>query len=329
MTPDSDVPPENEGPELLPARRRRPRRGGRHRGAESYALPPGAPALIVAVPGPSAPPVPVVTPPDLTGGPGAPGFPETPGPGGPPMAAGVAGALALLTEHSHTGRPVVLGHLDGTEATLGAALVAAATAPDRAPDMPPAVVVPLLTGPDPEIDARVRRAVAASRVPAVIAEPLGPHPLMAQALHERLTEAGLARADRIRMMTTVTVAGGVVIVVPGGPAAVREAEVSAVLLASRLAVPAAAASLEDAPGAVGPAEAASRLRAAGATHVAFAPCVIGPEADPSRLAVLSKLAADTGAGLAPAVGGHPVLAQLIALRYVEALEKALGQTPAR
>ncbi|SEF82260.1 Sirohydrochlorin ferrochelatase [Thermomonospora echinospora] len=314
VTPDSEVPLDNMGPEVLPARRRRPRPGGRHRGAESFALPPDSPPLILAVPGAldaSVPPVP----------PGRPGAPE---PSGRPVVAGVAGALALLTEHAHTGRPVVLGHLAGSAASLGAALAAAAAA-GRAPDMPPAVVVPLLAGPDPVIDRALRETVVASGVPAVIAEPLGPHPLIAQALHERLAEAGLARADRIRMMTTVTVAGGVVIAVPGGPAAVRDAEVSAVLLASRLAVPATAASLEDGPDAISPAEAAARLRAAGATHVAFAPYVIGPEVAPARLAMLSKLAADTGAGLAAPLGDHPVLAHLIALRYVEALEKALRE----
>ncbi|HEX2315863.1 MAG TPA: hypothetical protein VHJ17_19110, partial [Thermomonospora sp.] len=72
MTPDSDVPPDPEGPEILPARRRRPRRGGRHRGAESFALPPDAPTLIVAVPGPLAAGVQAAT----QGLPGAPAGPS-------------------------------------------------------------------------------------------------------------------------------------------------------------------------------------------------------------------------------------------------------------
>jgi len=297
VNPDSEAPLDNTGPEGLPARRRRPRRGGRHRGAESFALPPDAPPLILAVPGAYAP--------DASG------------------SAGVAGALALLTEHAHTERPVVLGYLEGSQYALSDALATAETA-ERAPDMPPAVVVPLLPGPVPQIQRALHETVAASGVPALIAEPLGPHPLIAQALHERLAEAGLARADRVRMMTMVTMAGGVVIAVPGGPAAVQDAEVSAVLLASRLAVPATAAALDGGSGAVSPAEAAARLREAGATHVAYAPCVIGPEADPAHLAALSKLAADMGAGIAAPLGDHPVLAQLIALRYVEALEKAFA-----
>ena len=319
VTPDSEAPPDNTIPEGLPTRRRRSRRGGRHRGAESFVLPPGAPPLILAVPGSLEAASPVAAP-------------ELPSdsvtgivpPVGPGVVTGEAGALALLTEHVHTGQPVTIGYLEGSAASLGQALAYAATV-ERAPEMPPAVVVPMVTAPDPRIDRTLRETVQASGMAAVIAEPLGPHPLIAQALHERLAEAGLARADRIRLMTTVTVAGGVVIVVPGGPAAVQDAEVGAVLLASRLAVPVAAASLEDGPGSISPAEAAARLLASGATHVAFAPQVIGPEVDPAQMAALSKLAADTGAGLAAPLGAHPVLAHLIALRYVEALERVLRE----
>lgn len=297
MTPDNEAPPGNGGQGGLPARRRRSRRGGRHRGAESFALPPDAPTLVLAVPGALS---------ATAGGP-----------------AGVAGELATLTEHGHTGHPVELGHLEGDAASLGAALAAAGSA-ERAPGMPAAVVVPLLTGPDAEIDKALREAVTASGVPAVLAEPLGPHPLIAQALHERLAEAGLARADRVRLLTTVAVAGGIVVTIAGGPAAVREAEVTAVLLASRLAVPVMTASMDGAPGTLGPAEAAARLRNNGATHVAFAPCVIGPEADPG---LLDALTAEGAVGRASPLGAHPALAQLIALRYVEAFEKTLGEAP--
>jgi hypothetical protein len=294
VTPHSEAPLDNSGSERLPVRRRRTLRGGRHRGAESFVLPPGCSPLILAVPGAYSP-------------------------------AGTAGALAALTEHTHTRCPVRLGQLVGPEAALGRALAEAAVT-ERDPDMPPAVVVPLLAGPDPRIERAISAAIAGSGVPAVQAAPLGPHPLVAQALHERLAEAGLARADRIRMMTTVTEAGGIVIVAPGGPVGVREAEVTAVLLASRLAVQASVATLEPMHGMPGPVEAAARLRASGAMHVAFAPNLIGPEVDPAYLSMLSKLAAESGAGLAAPLGAHPALSELIALRYVEALERALRGT---
>lgn len=300
MTPHSEAPPDGGGPEILPTRRRS-RRGGRHRGAESFALPSDAPALILAVPG-AHPPVRAAQ-----------------GHQGPQT---IGEALAGLTEHAHTRRPVMLGQLAGPERALGTALIQAAHA-ERAADMPPAVVVPLLAGPDPYAESAIRDTIVRTGVPAVQAAPLGPHPLIAQALHERLAEAGLARADRIRMMTTVTAAGGIVIATPGGPQAVRDAEVTAVLLASRLAVPTVAAGLDQGDGVIGPLDAAARLRAAGSTHVALVPCVIGPEVDPARLNALSKLAAETGTGLAAPLGAHPALSELIALRYVEALERAL------
>ncbi len=50
-------------------------------------------------------------------------------------------------------------------------------------------MVPLSTGPDPALDRAVHAAVAAAPVRAVAAEPLGPHPLIAEALHDRLADA--------------------------------------------------------------------------------------------------------------------------------------------
>ncbi|WP_067455140.1 sirohydrochlorin chelatase [Actinomadura macra] len=277
---------ESQASEALPSRRRRTPRGGRHRGDESFLLPPGSPTLVLAVPGPA-------------------------------RRAGteIAIELARLVEIEHTGQPAYVGHLEGNEASLPAVL--AALRQER-PDEPAAVVVPLSTGPDPALEGAVRDAVAAAPVHAVAADPLGPHPLIAEALHDRLADAGLARADRIRMMTMVTGASGFVVGTPGDATAVRQAEVTSVLLASRLAAPVFTAPLADEAAIKA---AANQLRASGAASVAIAPHLIGPEPEWGHVA---PAAAAIGAAHAAPLGAHPALARLAALRYVEALATALA-----
>ncbi|MFA1540898.1 sirohydrochlorin chelatase [Actinomadura monticuli] len=277
--------PESQASEALPSRRRRTPRGGRHRGDESFLLPPGSPTLVLAVPGHARQP------------------------------GTEAGAeLARLVEIEHTGQPAYVGHLDGDEASLPAVL--AALRPEQ--DELAAIVVPLSTGPDPALDRAVHAAVAAAPVRAVAAEPLGPHPLIAEALHDRLADAGLARADRIRLMTMVTAASGVIVATPGDATAVRQAEVTGVLLASRLAAPVFTASLNDEASVKA---AADQLRMAGATSIALAPHLIGPEPE---AAVAARAAASVGAAHSAPLGAHPALARLAALRFVEALSTALA-----
>ncbi|SFO64916.1 Sirohydrochlorin ferrochelatase [Actinomadura madurae] len=279
------VSPESQAPEALPSRRRRTPRGGRHRGDESFLLPPGSPTLVLAVPGPA-------------------------------RRAGteVAAELARLVEIEHTGQPARVAHLEGDEAGLHGVLAGLR----RQDDELAAVVVPLSTGPDRALDAAVHAAVTNSPVRAVAAEPLGPHPLIAEALHDRLADAGLARADRIRLMTMVTAASGVIIATPGDATAVRQAEVTGVLLASRLAAPVFTASLNDESSVKGAAE---QLRMAGATSIAVAPHLIGPE---QEAALVPAAAAMVGSAHSAPLGAHPALARLTALRYVEALSTALA-----
>ncbi|SNS05214.1 Sirohydrochlorin ferrochelatase [Actinomadura mexicana] len=279
------VSPESQASEALPSRRRRTPRGGRHRGDESFLLPPGSPTLVLAVPGPAR-----------------------------RAGTDLATELARLVELEHTGQPAHVGHLEGDEASLHAVLAGIRQQGDELA----AVVVPLSTGPDPALDAAVRAAVAASPVRTVAAEPLGPHPLIAEALHDRLADAGLARADRIRLMTMVTAASGVIVATPGDAAAVRQAEVTGVLLASRLAAPVFTASLNDEASVKAAYE---QLRAAGAASIAVAPHVIGPEPE---AALISAAAATVGSAHSAPLGAHPALARLTALRYVEALSTALA-----
>ncbi len=279
------VSPESQASEALPSRRRRTPRGGRHRGDESFLLPPGSPTLVLAVPGPAR-----------------------------RAGTDIAVELARLVELEHTGQPAYVGHLEGGEASLHAVLAGLRQQDDELA----AVVVPLSTGPDPALDAAVRAAVAAAPVRTVAAEPLGPHPLIAEALHDRLADAGLARADRIRLMTMVTAASGVIVATPGDAAAVRQAEVTGVLLASRLAAPVFTASLNDEASVKAAYE---QLRAAGAASIAVAPHLIGPEPE---AALVATAAATVGSAHSAPLGAHPALARLAALRYVEALSTALA-----
>jgi hypothetical protein len=176
------------------------------------------------------------------------------------------------------------------------------------------VVVPLLPFPNPEVDQAISESVAAAQAQLLIADPLGPHPLLAEALHARLADVGLARAARVGRISIVTetTADGVVVGAVGGEEAVQAAEVVAVLLASRLTTPVAAASLND-PGSIK--DAAARLRQA-VPRVALAPCMVGPELTSGTLEAIAAL---TSLDCAPPLGSHPAVGQLVAIRYGAAL----------
>ena len=76
---------------------------------------------------------------------------------------------------------------------------------------PPAVVVPLLICPYPDVDEAIAADVAAADVPILVAGHLGPHPFVAEAMHARLYEAGLARAGRSGRISIVSAADGFVV----------------------------------------------------------------------------------------------------------------------
>jgi sirohydrochlorin ferrochelatase len=272
--------------EALPRRTGRTRRSGRHRSPDRLSLPSDAPTLLIAVPG--------------TAGPGS----ET-----------IGEQVAAAARVSCQGADVQVAFLEGTEHRLDEALAALADGPWPAL----AVVVPLLAGPHPRSDLALQRLVAGADGQVVVAEHLGPHPLLAEALHSRLAEVGLARESRVRGLSISTVANGVLVLADRGDDAVRAAGVAAVLLAGRLAAPAVHASIDDPQGI---ASAAERLQAMGASRVAIAPCVIGPETDPRELDAVS---AAIGALAAPPLGAHPAIGQLVAMRYGNAL---VGLRPA-
>jgi sirohydrochlorin ferrochelatase len=268
-------------PSALPRRVNRTRRSGRHRSAHRLSLPSDAPTLLIAVPGSSS-----------------------------PESDKISGEIAEAAAESCQGAHIQVAYLEGSENRLDQAVAAPA---QGGPYPALAVIVPLLAGPQPKADAALQRAVAGAAGEVVLAEHLGPHPLLAEALHARLAQVGLARESRVRGLSISNAANGVLVLADRGDDAVRAAGVAAVLLAGRLAAPAVHASIDD-PQAV--ASAVTRLREMGASRVAIAPCVIGPETDPRELDAVS---AATGALCAPPLGAHPAIAQLVAMRYGNAL----------
>lgn len=310
-SPDAETPLPTRA-EALPTRVPQARAGGRHRRPEIPAILEGAPPLVLAVPGPADA--------DLDD---------------------VVREIALLARAGRPGldvRPVFLG-AGATDLTpvLGPVGGTAEAKPDDAEaDVEPAdgaeepvdgeplpepvaegvrnaVVVPLLIGPHPEAEARVRATVeAAEGRELTVTEALGPHPLLAEALHERLSEAGLARADRARLFTVVTAADGIILATTGGPAALQAADMTGVLLAARLALPVVTADLE-VPGAVG--DAATRLRQMGAERIALAPYVLGPDLDPDLIETAAAHAEVTAS--AP-LGAHGALGKLVLQAYLAA-----------
>ncbi|GAB2870874.1 hypothetical protein GCM10027176_85770 [Actinoallomurus bryophytorum] len=187
------------------------------------------------------------------------------------------------------------------------------------PDDRSAVVVPLITGPNPRVYHAIHTGLDEVGVKAIVTDPLGPHPLLAEALHVRLADAGLARADRIRQFSIGAAVDGVIVAAVGGVEAAREADMTAVLLAARLAVPVVAAALDGQPTV---ADAVGRLRESGGQRIAVAPYVIGPELDHAQLA---KLASEAGLGCGAPLGAHSSVIRLINLRYEVAMEATMDE----
>ena len=288
------APPQGtQGMPLLPRRTSTVRRVGRHRSMHRISVASDAPALVLAIPA-----------------------------SGSDRVVELAEQIAEAAVESCPGVEIRVGYLNSVTDSLRDLLVADPSAPrpsrsngNGAAEVPEAVVVPLLAGSHPAFDRMFSAATAQAQAPAMLADHLGPHPLLAGALHDRLSEVGLARASRARGLNIASGANGVLVVADRGPQAVSDAGVTAVLLAARLAVPVLPASLGDRDSI----EAALvRLREAGATHPAIAPCLIGPETDPSELTALSQA---LDAPCSAPLGAHPAIAQLVAIRYGEALAR--------
>jgi sirohydrochlorin ferrochelatase len=249
------------------------------------ALPPEAPALVVAVAGHS---------------------------GTPDVAAEVT-SIVRVDNPSVDVRMARVGTDQEDPSGLRAVLNSAAAG--RPADQPAAIVVPLLALPFPAVTDAIRYDVTQSGVNARIAEPFNVSLTFAEALHIRLADARLARADRVRMFSIPTSADGIIVATAGGSQAAAAATPTAVLLAARLALPVFAAALDGSPS-IG--EAAAQLRQMGVGRIAIAPCIIGPEARPGEL---ESVCAAIGADSAAPLGAHDSVAKLVTLAYGQALEQ--------
>ncbi|WP_327347649.1 hypothetical protein [Streptomyces europaeiscabiei] len=284
----------------LPVRMPRPRQPGRHRRPEPLAAPEGAPALVLAVPGtPSA------------------------------ATRSLAEEVVSIARSELPGLDARIGYVDGgadefptlqsvltraaEERTARYEQARAAGLDVKEPEGLVAVVVPLLAGPDSATLRQVRQAVMESRIAAELTDVLGPHPLLAEALHVRLSESGLARADRARLFTVATAADGIVLATVGGEEAVQAAGITGMLLAARLAVPVMAAAL-DQEGSI--TSVAEQLRSSGSQQLALAPYLIGPEIDAGLIAAAAK---EAGCSAAEALGPYPAIGKLALGKYTTAL----------
>jgi hypothetical protein len=290
----ADLPPRamDRMSEAFPTRQptvRLPRRteGGRHRRPVPVSLPQSAPALVLAVPGRDT---------DLSVGPAA--------------------ELAAVLRVDNPAVDVRAARIDGgglDDPSDLRAVLADATA--RRPDGGPcAIVIPLIATVNPPVVHRLREAVAASGTNAIISGFINSNAMIAEVLHIRLAEAGLARADRVRLFSIVTAADGVLIATVGGPDAAAAANVTSVLLAARLALPVITASMDSAPSVH---EGALRLKEMGVNRLAIAPCFIGPEANRGDLDALAVV----GAECAKPIGAHSNIAKLAALTYGQAISQ--------
>ncbi len=307
MTPHGDALPQRADPmpqrgdELLPRRPSRVKRSGRHRSPHRLTVASDAPALVLAVPGPAT-----------------------------ADSEELLSEIVLATGGSCPGVDIRVGFLGGADQSLDEAIAQGVAYPGQYAQT--AVVIPLLASPHPAADAALAAVIGRAEAPVMLGAPLGPHPLLAEALHARLAEAGQARESRVRGLSIVTRANGVVVLADRGSEAAQAAGITAVLLAARLAVPVVPADLGDPAGLE---VALAQLQAAGVSAPAFAPLVIGPETD---LARIQAIADQMGAPCARPLGAHPAIPQLVSIRYgaalagigassSQALPSAAGQIP--
>ena len=282
----------------------RPRKPGRHRRPEPVTAPENAPVLVLAVPG---------TPSRET--------------------RSTAEEILSIARSELPGLEARIGFVDGGDDDGFPALtqVLARTAEERsaragsdgeeAAEGPSAVVVPLLAGPDSALSRTIREAVLSSGAQVELTDVLGPHPLLAEGVHVRLSEAGLARADRARLFTVTTAADGIVLAAVGGTEAAQAAGITGMLLAARLAVPVLAAALDE-EGAV--ARTAEQLRSSGSQRLALAPCLIGPEVSKD---VLAAAAEEAGCPAAEPLGAYPAVGKLVLAAYANKLGIKLPESP--
>ncbi|WP_236671262.1 sirohydrochlorin chelatase [Streptomyces sp. 7-21] len=216
-------------------------------------------------------------------------------------------ALVRLVRALRPGLRVELGHLESDEPLLGDTL---AKLRGRA------VLVPLLFSRGyhlkRDLPAVAARAEARGGPRTVTAACLGPHPLLAEALHSRLLEAGWAAAP-----------GTAVVLAAAGsldPESAAGTQHTADLLAARLGgVPVVPAYASAARPTVAEAVAGLRERGHAADDIALASCFVAPGLFAARCQRDAP-----GRVVAAPLGAHPALARLLLHRY----DQAVAASPA-
>lgn len=214
-------------------------------------------------------------------------------------------ALLERVRELRPGLPVRLGHIELNEPLLPDTLAALGTRE--------AVLVPLLLSRGYHVKRDIPEMAAASRAHTHLAAPLGPHPLLVDALHARLTEAGWhTPQDETTRRTSA-----VVLAAAGSrdPDAALDTARTARLLAERLRVPVVPAYATATTPTV---ETAVRaLTARGRHRIAVASYFTAPGLFATQCAQAAP-----GTASAP-LGAHPAMATLILHRY----DQALAATP--
>ncbi|WP_059013680.1 sirohydrochlorin chelatase [Streptomyces specialis] len=202
-------------------------------------------------------------------------------------------ALLRLLRALRPGLRVELGHLETDEPLLTDTL--ARLRGD-------AVLVPLLFSRGFHVKHDIPSVLAgAGHLNAVTAGCLGPHPLLAEALHSRLTEAGYRRGQAV----VLAAAGSL------DPESAAGTEYTAGMLSARLGGVPVLPAYASAAGPTVP-EAVAELRARGHREPAVASCFTAPGLFATRCAEAAP-----GVASAP-LGSHPALARLLLHRYDQA-----------
>ncbi|WP_327345885.1 sirohydrochlorin chelatase [Streptomyces europaeiscabiei] len=226
-----------------------------------------------------------------------------------PRALATVHTLMERVREQRPGLAVHLGHIELNEPLLPDTLAALG---DRE-----AVLVPLLLSRGYHVKQDIPEMAAAAEARTRLAAPLGPHPLLVDALHTRLVEAGWPT----RMDDATRRTGAVVLAAAGSrdPEAAEDTGRTAQLLADRLGVPVVPAYASAAAPTV--ADAVRALTARGRTRIAMASYFTAP----GRFA---RQCAQEAPWIAAApLGAHPAMASLILHRYDESLTTATRTLP--
>ncbi|MGW0816010.1 sirohydrochlorin chelatase [Streptomyces viridiviolaceus] len=214
-----------------------------------------------------------------------------------PRALSTVRALLDRVRELRPALPVHLGHIELNEPLLPGTLAALGDTE--------AVLVPLLLSRGYHVKRDIPEMAAAVPARTRVAAALGPHPLLVEALYDRLLEAGWDAAHRRGSAVVLAAAGS------RDPESRADTGRTARLLAERLGVPVvpayASATAPTVP------EAVRALTARGHHRVAIASYFTAP----GRFATECAAAAPWIA--AAPLGTHPAMARLLLHRYDEAL----------